>query len=128
MHMNRKLIVLIGAAMGASALLAQTPARSLPKPAAGVLANGVALPAFPKAADALDRITPVTEAALASPAPGDWLTWRRSVNDHGFSPLKQIDKNNVANLRVAWSWALPSGPNEATPLVHDGVIFAHGFG
>ena len=35
---------------------------------------------------------------------------------------------NVADLRLAWSWALPNGPNEVTPLVHDGVMFVHGYG
>jgi PQQ-dependent dehydrogenase (methanol/ethanol family) len=34
----------------------------------------------------------------------------------------------VKNLRVAWSLTLPAGANEATPLVHDGVIFVHSFG
>src|SRR5206468_9923283 len=29
---------------------------------------------------------------------------------------------------VAWSWSLPNGPNEATPLVHDGVLFVHSYG
>ena len=31
-------------------------------------------------------------------------------------------------LRVVWSWALPLGPNESTPIVHDGVLFVHGYG
>jgi alcohol dehydrogenase (cytochrome c) len=70
----------------------------------------------------------VTDAMLASPAPGEWLTWRRTYDDLGFSPLKQITKENVKNLRVAWSLTLPAGANEATPLVHDGVIFVHSFG
>ena len=35
---------------------------------------------------------------------------------------------NVNGLRVAWTWTLPPGANEATPLVHDGVMFVHGFG
>ena len=28
---------------------------------------------------------------------------------------------------MAWTWSLPNGPNEATPLVHDGVIFVHSY-
>ncbi len=76
----------------------------------------------------LDTFTPVTDALLANPPATDWLSWRRTYDAHGFSPLKQIDKTNVGSLRVAWSWALPTGANEATPLVHDGVIFVHGFG
>ena len=65
---------------------------------------------------------------LANPSPNDWLTWRRTHDGLGFSPLTQIDKNNVAELQLAWSLALPPGPNTATPLVHDGVIYVHSFG
>lgn len=86
------------------------------------------LPAVPKKASPLDRFTPVTDAVLQNPPPGDWLTWRRTWDDQGFSPLKQIDKANVGDLRVAWTWSLPAGPNENTPLVHDGVIFVHSYG
>jgi alcohol dehydrogenase (cytochrome c) len=81
-----------------------------------------------KIANPLDKITPVTDEMLQKPPEGDWLLWRRTYNDHGFSPLKQINKSNVSDLRVAWAWSLPNGPNEATPLVHDGVIFVHSYG
>jgi len=76
----------------------------------------------------LDRYTPVTDQMLASPLPSEWLGWRRTWDAHGFSPLNQITKANVATLRVAWSWSLPQGSNEGTPLVHDGVLFVHGMG
>ena len=62
---------------------------------------------------------------LQNPPTGEWLTWRRGFDDQGFSPLKQITKSNVNNLRVAWTWTLSPGANEATPLVHDGVMFLH---
>ncbi|MEQ1886280.1 MAG: PQQ-binding-like beta-propeller repeat protein [Bryobacteraceae bacterium] len=127
----QRFVFFSGVLLSAASLLAQAPARSLPRPIVGPsggLSQGVSLPAYPKTPDALDKFTPVTDAALASPAPGDWLTWRRSHDDQGFSPLKQIDKSNVSSLRLAWSWALSNGPNESTPLVHDGVMFVHGFG
>jgi alcohol dehydrogenase (cytochrome c) len=76
----------------------------------------------------LEKITPVTDDALDNPPPGEWLTWRRTYDDHGFSPLKQINKKNVGDLRVAWAWSLPPGQNEATPLEHDGVLFVDSFG
>ena len=76
----------------------------------------------------LDRYTPVTDEMLASPAASEWLGWRRTVDAHGFSPLTQITKSNISNLRVAWSWSLPAGSNEGVPLVHDGVLFVHGMG
>lgn len=93
----------------------------------GLPAN-TTLPAWPAAPNPLHAITRVTSAILNSPPPGDWLTWRRTYDGMGFSPLTQITKRNVKELRVAWSLTLPAGPNEATPLVHDGVIFVHSFG
>ncbi len=91
----------------------------------GGLSAGVKLPPAPKKANPLDKITPVTDAMLQNPPTGEWLTWRRGFDDQGFSPLKQITKSNVNNLRVAWTWTLSPGANEATPLVHDGVMFLH---
>ena len=79
------------------------PAAPNPGPSGG-LAPGVSLPASPARVNPLDKITPVTDAKLAAPPAEDWLTWRRTYDDIGFSPLKQINKNNVANLRLAWSW------------------------
>jgi alcohol dehydrogenase (cytochrome c) len=67
---------------------------------------------------------PVTEAMLRNPAPGDWLNWRRTDNAWGFSPLDQINRQNVQQLQLAWSWAMDdSGAQEAAPLVYDGVMY-----
>ena len=96
--------------------------------AGGGLTPGIALPNSPAPNTLLDRISPVTDALLAKPPAGEWLTWRRTYDAQGYSPLKQIDRNNVKNLRLAWSWSLPPGPNTATPLVHDGVMFVQGYG
>ncbi|MEJ1963092.1 MAG: PQQ-binding-like beta-propeller repeat protein [Gammaproteobacteria bacterium] len=41
----------------------------------------------------------------------------------GYSPLKQIDAGNVGQLRLAWARGLEPGPQEGTPLVHDGVLY-----
>jgi alcohol dehydrogenase (cytochrome c) len=76
----------------------------------------------------LEQFTAVTDAMLQNPPPTDWLIWRRTYDDQGFSPLKQIDKKNVGDLRVKWAWSLPPGPNEATPLEHDGVLFVDSYG
>ena len=66
----------------------------------------------------------VTEATLRNPAPGDWLNWRRTDNAWGYSPLDQINKGNVQRLQLAWSWAMENtGAQEATPLVHDGIMY-----
>jgi alcohol dehydrogenase (cytochrome c) len=66
---------------------------------------------------------PVTDAMLRSPPPADWLTWRRTLDGQGHSPLTQIARGNVRNLRLAWVWTMKEGSNETTPLVHDGVMY-----
>jgi alcohol dehydrogenase (cytochrome c) len=76
----------------------------------------------------LARLTPVTDALLQNPPAEDWLMWRRTYDAHGFSPLTQINRTNVSGLRLAWTYTLATGPNEVTPLVHDGVLFAHSYG
>ena len=94
----------------------------------GGLSPGVVLPPWPVRRNPLDSIRPVTDAMLKDPPAGDWLLWRRTYGAAGFSPLDKITKDNVVGLRVVWSWALPLGPNESTPIVHDGVLFVHGYG
>src|ERR1700675_2627009 len=126
MRLSALAIVLVVSAFAQSP---STPALPPPPPSpGGPLSPYATLPPAPAKPNPLDKLTPVTDAQLQNPPAGDWLTWRRTYDDLGFSPLKQIDRTNVAALRVAWTWSLPNGPNEATPLVHDGVIFVHGFG
>ncbi len=96
----------------------------------GGLAPGVILPPPPAPGrpNPLEALQPVTDAMLRDVAAGDWLLWRRTYDAFGFSPLETINRANVTDLRVAWTWSLPLGPNESTPLVHDGVLFMHGYG
>ena len=68
-------------------------------------------------------LTPVTDALLADPPPGDWLSWRRTRNSHGYSPLDQVTRDNVDQLQLAWVLAIREGRHQTTPLVHEGVMF-----
>ena len=92
------------------------------------LVENVKLPAWPKRANPLERITAVGDDLLDNPPDSSWLTWRRARDSSGFSPLRKISKRNIRELTVAWTFALPPGPNECTPLVHDGVLFAYSYG
>jgi glucose dehydrogenase len=38
---------------------------------------------------------PVTDEMLMKPSPSDWLMWRRTQDGSGYSPLSQINRNNV---------------------------------
>ncbi len=66
---------------------------------------------------------PVTDAMLENPADEDWLTWRRTTDGWGYSPLDEIDRQNVGELRLVWTRALAEGRQEGTPLVYDGVLY-----
>ena len=65
----------------------------------------------------------VTDAMLQDPAPGDWLMWRRTLDGWGYSPLDEIDRGNVGDLRMVWSRALAPGRQEGTPLAYGGVLY-----
>lgn len=79
----------------------------------------------------LDKLTPVTDEMLRNPPPGDWLNWRGTYNGWGYSALNQINRTNVKDLKVAWTFSMDSSDDavtETTPLVHDGVMFLWNFG
>ncbi len=71
----------------------------------------------------VERFRPVTEQELVDPDPGDWLMYRRTYDGWGHSPLAQIDRDNVSDLRLAWVWAMDDGTNQPTPLVRDGILY-----
>ena len=85
-----------------------------------VLASLGALPVF---AQTGDDFVPVTDRMLERPDAGDWLMWRRTQNGWAYSPLEQIDKENVATLRQVWSAPMGDGGQEATPLVYAGMMY-----
>ncbi len=90
----------------------------------GFLLAVAATPAPSALAQAPPEFVPVTDAMLQAPAPDDWLMWRRTLDGWGYSPLDQIDRDNVGELRMVWSRALsPGGRQQGTPLVYDGVLY-----
>ncbi|HXW62704.1 MAG TPA: PQQ-binding-like beta-propeller repeat protein [Candidatus Acidoferrales bacterium] len=66
---------------------------------------------------------PVTNEMLLNPSPDDWLQFSRTYDAWRYSPLKQINKKNVGQLRQAWARGLPAGITETIPIVHDGVMY-----
>ena len=58
---------------------------------------------------------------------GNWLMYGRTYDDHRFSPLNQVNEQNVGKLGLAWSRELGTTRGlEGTPLVKDGVIYVTG--
>ena len=69
------------------------------------------------------EFVPVTDEILQDPDPADWPMWRRTLDGWGYSPLDQVDRDNVDQLRLAWSRGLLSGTQEVTPLAYGGVLY-----
>lgn len=56
--------------------------------------------------------------------PGNWLTYGRTYSEQRFSPLQQINDQNVAQLGLAWYMDLDTHRGqEGTPLVVNGVMY-----
>ena len=75
---------------------------------------------------ALAQIKPVnlvTMDMLQNPSPNDWLMYSRTYDAQRFSPLNQITKQNVGQLKQVWSKDMVTGTQESIPLVHDGIMY-----
>ena len=71
----------------------------------------------------------IKQLAAADEAGSDWISVGGDRGCQRFSLLKQIDRSNVGNLQVAWTYhtgELKNGVGrtiECTPLIIDGVMF-----
>ena len=66
----------------------------------------------------------VTDAMLAAANGDEWLSYGRDYGEQRFSPLTQISDSTVKDLKLAWSADLDTARGqEATPLMHDGVLY-----
>src|ERR1043166_7014902 len=67
---------------------------------------------------------PITEARLRHPKPGDWLSYRRTDDAFGFSPLTEISRANVKNLRPVWTYPVQDDSRWVpTPIVANGIMY-----
>src|SRR6185369_6047168 len=71
----------------------------------------------------VQRYVPVTQQMLENPSPDDWLMFSRTYDAQRYSPLKQITKQNVGKLQMAWQREMETGTTETIPIVHDGVMY-----
>lgn len=68
------------------------------------------------------------EALSALPTTG-WITNGGDLSNRRYSPLSQINRDNVVNLRAVWRARLNGSgvgskySGEAQPIVHDGVVY-----
>ena len=60
-------------------------------------------------------------------AAANWPSHNGDSNETAFSRLRQIDRNNVARLGLAWSLDLPGEASlQATPIAVDGIVYFTG--
>lgn len=95
---------------------------------AGWLAVGVS-------AIAMAVAVPAFVTAQRGPQKGEWRAYAGDSYSLKYSPLDQITKENVKDLRVIWRWPLPDRElsrgnpllatvrNESTPLMVNGVLY-----
>ena len=57
---------------------------------------------------------------------GQWRAYASETGSTGYSPLDQINRDNVKNLQVAWTWKFDNFGNtntEVTPIMVNGVLY-----
>jgi alcohol dehydrogenase (cytochrome c) len=69
------------------------------------------------------KFIPVTDAMLENPDPSDWPMIRRNYQAHSYSPLDQINTDNVGDLSLEWVWNMHEGDSEPSPLVYNGIVY-----
>jgi len=74
-------------------------------------------------AGTVENYVPITDAMLTNPAPGDWPMMRRNYQAWSYSPLDQINTENVADLKLEWVWNMLEGSSEPAPLAYNGIIY-----
>ena len=76
--------------------------------------------------------TALAQTSTAAPVPSDWAFYGHDAGGQRFSPLTQVNRDNVARLKPAWSFHTgdiadgKDGPRsglETTPLFIDGRLY-----
>jgi quinohemoprotein ethanol dehydrogenase len=99
----------------------------------GKIRNLLVCAALASAAPTLAQSSrPIDDAALkdAGRTGEEWISYNGNWSEQRYSPLDQIDAHNIGRLGLAWYVDIPAAPGrpqmhqEATPLVHDGVLYS----
>jgi glucose dehydrogenase len=89
--------------------------------------SGLALLAFAAAVSAQSANVNherMLDAADATSDGANWMSWGRTYSEQRFSPLSQINEQNVSELGLAWYFDLDTYRGvEGTPVVVDGIMY-----
>lgn len=56
--------------------------------------------------------------------PEDWPAYGRSADQQHYSPLSQINADNIGQLGLVWAYDLPPGHSSSEPIAIGGKLFA----
>ncbi len=102
---------------------ASESASQAPAETAADAATGLTAEAIRKATASVDT----KRVVAADDEPGNWLAHGRDYAETRYSPLKQINDENVADLGLAWYFDTGTKRGlEASPIVVDGVMYTTG--
>jgi alcohol dehydrogenase (cytochrome c) len=71
----------------------------------------------------IENFVHVTQQMLLNPSPDDWLMYSRTYDAQRYSPLDQINRQNVDQLRLVWTRGLAPDTVESIPIVYRGVMY-----
>lgn len=72
------------------------------------------------------RAQALDPAKMLAPPTDDWPTYNGDYTGERFSPLKQINKDNVGTLSLAWAFQAHTTGLQAMPLEVDGILYIAG--
>jgi len=104
---------------------AATPSQEISAAQASAPPRAAGAPPGLIVAGEVKNYVPVTDEMLLHPDPNDWLMVRGNYQAWNHSTLAQINRDNVKDLKLVWSWNMNDGvgANEPTPLVHNGIMY-----
>jgi len=71
------------------------------------------------------NFVPVSQEELHNPKPSDWLMLGGNMAHWNYSPLDQINRENINQLQLVWARQLSTlgGRAGTSPVIHDGIMY-----
>jgi alcohol dehydrogenase (cytochrome c) len=77
-------------------------------------------------ASLLSAQVPFQRILDADKEPGNWLTYSRTLDGNRYSPLAEVNAQNVAKLKVRWAFQFTDPRSEVSPIVIDNILYITG--
>lgn len=89
-----------------------------------LLSSHISFSAQAQAQAPIAEYSAVTDSRLINPEDRNWLSYRGTLNGWGYSPLDQINTDNIRELQPVWTFSTGvTGGHESPPIVNDGIMF-----